>query len=269
MLGHVTVDNSSIPVTDAGGSLSIDDGGSSVTVDGTVGISGNVDVTPATPAAADYLPVRLTDGAAFYAAGAGGGGVVEINDSGGTATPVGYGATDLPMPVKTQSIGSTYVATADAVAFAANKSHVAVFNGVGSGKVVKIRKVFAVDVQTTAVTGVAVRFNFEKTTAQSAGTAITPQAMDSTSPSIPAQIVVASGATITDGPLLWPYLAASDEAGATQAFPSTQIMQFGNLMMEGNEIQEMTLREGEGFSVKQITSSTVGSFAWIVVFTVE
>jgi hypothetical protein len=48
-----------------------------LTVGGTVavsGVTGNVDVTPTTPAANDYLPVRLTDGAAFYTAGAGGGG---------------------------------------------------------------------------------------------------------------------------------------------------------------------------------------------------
>lgn len=52
-------------------------------VSGTVGVSGNVDVTPAAPAANDYLPVRLTDGTAFYSATGGSGGAassVTIND---------------------------------------------------------------------------------------------------------------------------------------------------------------------------------------------
>lgn len=62
--GRLAVDGSSVtqPVSDGGGSL---------TVDGTVGISGTVDVTPASPAATDYLPVRLTDGSGFISAGGG------------------------------------------------------------------------------------------------------------------------------------------------------------------------------------------------------
>jgi hypothetical protein len=65
-----------------------------VPVSGTVGVSGALDVTPASPVAADYLPVRLTDGSAFYEAGGGAGGgltdaelrasAVEVNVSGGT-----------------------------------------------------------------------------------------------------------------------------------------------------------------------------------------
>jgi hypothetical protein len=55
----------------------ISDGGGSLTIDGTVAVSslsGVVNVRPASPAAADYLPVRLTDGTSFYSATGGGGG---------------------------------------------------------------------------------------------------------------------------------------------------------------------------------------------------
>jgi hypothetical protein len=69
LVGHVTVDN--LPATQP--------------VSGTVTANagtGVFDVTPATPAANDYLPVRLTDGTAFYAAtgGGGGGGAATIAD---------------------------------------------------------------------------------------------------------------------------------------------------------------------------------------------
>jgi len=71
--GSVTIADGggSITVDDGGTTLSIDDGGGSITVDGsvtvsgTVAVSGVVDVTPASPAANDYLPVRLTNGSAF------------------------------------------------------------------------------------------------------------------------------------------------------------------------------------------------------------
>jgi hypothetical protein len=39
--------------------------------------------------------------------------------------------------------------------------------------------------------------------------------------------------------------------------------------LESTEMQELRLREGEGMTVKQITSSTVGSFAWLLAFTAE
>lgn len=70
------------PVTDNGGSLTVDGTvavtgpltdaqlrNSAVPVSGTLAVStlsGVVDVTPASPAANDYLPVRLTDGTTFY-----------------------------------------------------------------------------------------------------------------------------------------------------------------------------------------------------------
>jgi hypothetical protein len=31
----------------------------------------------------------------------------------------------------------------------------------------------------------------------------------------------------------------------------------------------LTFREGQGICIKQITSSTVGSYAWLAIFTVE
>ena len=40
-------------------------------------------------------------------------------------------------------------------------------------------------------------------------------------------------------------------------------------MAEGEVLQEITLREGEGLLVKQITSSTVGSYGVLAVVTAE
>jgi hypothetical protein len=66
----------------------------SVTVSGTVavsGVTGEVDVTPAAPAANSYLPVRLTDGSAFYTASGGGSAATYTirMDEGATYTYIG------------------------------------------------------------------------------------------------------------------------------------------------------------------------------------
>lgn len=162
----------------------------------------------------------------------------------------------------------TFYAIADAVAFAANKHHIALFNGAGSGKMVAIRKLFHINLSLAAVTGVAVRFDVKRSTAQSAGTAITPVSCD-TDDTLPAGITVATGATVTEGSLLYPVTTQNDELNAANTAIANYLMQATNLQPEGNEIKELRLRPGEGLTVKQITSTTVGSFAWLVVFTVD
>lgn len=76
----VTGTGGSFPVTDSGGSLTVDapvgtpafvrlsDGSAAITTL-PVSIAAAVDVTPASPSATDYLPVRMTDGSAFVGAG--------------------------------------------------------------------------------------------------------------------------------------------------------------------------------------------------------
>lgn len=163
----------------------------------------------------------------------------------------------------------TWVAYADAVAFAANKHHISIFNATGSGKVVKARKLFAVNLQTVAVTGVWCRFDVKKITAASAGTTITPESMDSNNTALPAGVTVRTNGTITEGNLLYPWTTQTDEETAVQALSKAMFQQWANILMEGPEVQEQTLREGQGLTIKQITSTTVGSYGWILVFTVE
>lgn len=163
----------------------------------------------------------------------------------------------------------TYYAIADAVALTANKHHISIFNGVGSGVVIAVKKLFQVNNQLSAVTGATLRFSAFRSTAQSAGTAITPQTMDTDNPAVPAQVVVGTGSTVTNGGLLFPYVTQSDEMSAANTAVANYLSQYNNLILESPEMQEIRLREGQGFTVQQITSSTVGSFAWIMAFTVD
>jgi hypothetical protein len=163
----------------------------------------------------------------------------------------------------------TYYALADAVAFAVNKQLITIMNAAGSGKVVAIKKLFMINTQLASVTGVAIRADVKRVSTASGGTTITPVACDTDNPALPAEITARTNGSVTEGSLLFPLTFTNDEGGATQAFPSTQLMAGLNWMPEGVETQETRLRPGEGVTVKQITSSTVGQFAWLIVFTVD
>ena len=167
-----------------------------------------------------------------------------------------------------QSSLPTFYALADTVAFAANKHHIALMNAAGSGKVVSIRKLFHINLALTAITGVAIRFDVKRATAVSVGTAITPVSCDSDD-TLPSGITVATGATVTEGALLYPVTTQNDEITAVNTAVANYLAMMINLQPEGPEIKELRLRPGEGMTVKQITSSTVGTFGWLVVFTVD
>jgi hypothetical protein len=163
----------------------------------------------------------------------------------------------------------TWDALADAVVPAANKHHISVFNAAGSGRVVRIKKLFAVNLQTAAATGVVLRFNAMRITAASAGTTITPVAHDTANAALPAGVTVRTNGTVTESSVYFPWVTTSEEETPVAALSKSLFQQSINIIPEGPEVQEYVLREGFGFSVKQITSSAVGSFAWFIVFTVD
>jgi hypothetical protein len=165
----------------------------------------------------------------------------------------------------------TYMAWANNSAFAANKYHISILNASGSGRVIKCHKLFAVNLQVSGVTGVGVRFDAFKITAHSGGTLITPESFDTANAALPAQITVRTGPTsVTLGNRLFGFTTTNEEVGATvQLNLGFSILQGLNLLYESDRTQELTLRPGEGFAMRQITSSTAGSFGWLLVFSEE
>lgn len=164
----------------------------------------------------------------------------------------------------------TYYALADAVAFAANKHMISIHNAAGTGKMIVLKKMFLINLALAGVTGVALRQDVKRFTAvHTGGTAVTPVSCDSSNAALPAGVTCKTGATLTDVTLLFPITFTNDETGATQAFPSTMLQAGINWLPEGSEVQEIRLREGEGVTIKNITSTTVGSYAYLIVFTVD
>ena len=163
----------------------------------------------------------------------------------------------------------TWLALADAIAPAANAYPISILNATGSGKVVQLLELRYIPLALTAVTGVGVRFEVHLgITAHSAGTAITPRAFDSTQTALPAQVTVRTGGTITGGTLLYPFAINNDEIPLTLINHDMAGLNVLPALRDSRAVP-LTLRPGEGLGIKQITSSTVGSFGWMCVFTIE
>lgn len=160
-----------------------------------------------------------------------------------------------------------FLALADTVAFAQNKHHISIFNTAESTNLIRLERLHFVNLSLVAVTGVAVRFDVKRTTGQSAGTAVacTPYDTADTSLLDTSKIRVATGATIVEGSLRYPVVTNNDEIGATAATLPGLLSRVNVFTSEGS-VKRGVLRPGEGLTVKQITNTTVGSFAWVLQF---
>ena len=169
-----------------------------------------------------------------------------------------------------QTAPFTYTVIAENCAFANSKQHISVFNGVDSGKVVRIKKLFMVNASDgTLVSGAAIRMNVRLISACSGGTDLEYRKHDVLNDDVPSQILLKTNATVTEGALLFPLTISNDEALITATDMSTQLRAGINWQPDGAEIQDVTLNEGEGYTVRQVTNATVGAYHWIVVFSVE
>lgn len=168
----------------------------------------------------------------------------------------------------TYAVGSSASA---GIADAQNKVFAALYNGAGSGKIVKIREIWVMNSKLAAVTGVGVEFDIDTiNSAPTGGTTLTPQKMDSANSAVPAQIILmeAPSGGAAKVATLFPYFCSNDEVIGTQ-FGAV----LGNLLAVypaiAKECQDITLREGEGLQVKQITNTTAGSHYVLIIFTLE
>lgn len=164
-----------------------------------------------------------------------------------------------------------YLAFADSTAvgaFAQNKQHISLFNAAASGKIVTIHDIRYVNLALTAVTGVGVRFDIKRITTHSVGTAVTPEKLDTLNPNLPAGVTVRAACTVTEGNILWAVAVNNDEiplTGINHNFLGCSIVP----SVIDPRAGKITLREGEGITVKQITNSVVGTFAWIIQFSTQ
>lgn len=170
-------------------------------------------------------------------------------------------------------MAETHSICAVGVTFASNKSMAALFNGVGSGRVLRVYRVWQLNNQTAGVTGVLTTMALRRISALSGGTALTAVKHDTASAALAAQITMATGGTATDtsDPDFMRWMWSNDEAAAssltndeTETMPA--LAQIMDLTGDSN-LEPIVLREGEGLHVKHLGSTTVGNTDIVFEFT--
>ena len=151
-----------------------------------------------------------------------------------------------------------------------NKSMLAIQNTGTS--VLRIREIWIINDQNTAVTGVAGLFEARRIASFSAGTALIPVSYD-TVDTLPAGITCATGATVaTETTLLRSGVWSTDEWGPgtsdVESFDHSlqQVTPFWQQTANG---KALTIRQNQGLHIKFATNSTAGAFNIRLVFTTE
>ena len=204
-------------------------------------------------------------------------GAVQIQNQAGTqrvvVTSTGGGSLQVECTAGcgTPTEPATYYAYYDRVAPAANKYMATLFNASATRKVV-VRRVWWINNSITAVTGVILDQYAARITVRTAGTSVTIQAVD-TSDSLSAGITADTNSTVvTEDHIAKRFIAASEEPTTAQ----TQLPVYGGPRGLGTLIYQkesgtkgLTLRQNQGFSIRNVTSSTVGVVSYLIEFSDE
>jgi len=170
----------------------------------------------------------------------------------------------------------TYYVRSGPLACAANKLFLCLFNNVGSGQSVRIRRLFIQNSQLLAIaSGTApatvgmMEFQVKKITGVTGGTAVTPNPADTTDGALASFTAVHTATSAVEGNVLYSWYTNNDEIGAIGNFSQAMYQQAISSLIDGWELREYELQPGEGLCVKQITNYTLGAFDVLAVLTKE
>lgn len=158
-------------------------------------------------------------------------------------------------------MAQTYTISSFSTTFAANKCMLGIYNGSGSGRVVRVYKIIMLNNQITAVTGAVTNLELRTITAGSGGTDIVPFKHDSTNESFPSQIIVSTNTTVTPSSVLSRVIWSTDEP----AINSLTIDEFETLPAfstiwdsgyADTNSEPIVLREGYGVGLINIGATT-------------
>ena len=173
------------------------------------------------------------------------------------ANPLGSLIGDIP----------TYSAWSGVVSATANLPYLHVFNAVGSGKVVKMRKVFLQPSQAVnALTAQTWRVAKTSTVGTTGNIAVAINKHDSTAANVPAQITAARSYTV-GGTQAFTYFELP--VSVEETLPGVGMVPYFNILPnDGDVVSDYMIREGEGLVVQNITG---GAYSWSVLglFSIE
>jgi hypothetical protein len=145
----------------------------------------------------------------------------------------------------------TYDAFTVATAATANRVYMHIFNASGSGRIVKVGKLY-IQPSGATVTGVSQTWRVSRTTtAGTPGTTNTWRARNSTDPAVPAQVTASHGHSVVPTASFTQFeITINPEE--TLPIWGTQGL-FNILPTDGDRVSDITLREGEGLMLQNIT----------------
>lgn len=164
----------------------------------------------------------------------------------------------------------TYGLLIDASAIATNKYHLYLRNDAGSNQTVYLTSLYLVNLSLAAVTGVAIRLDLRRVTGTPTMTSATPYPFNSADPALTG---VTAGHTVTagltDGQIIRPMVVSTDEHTAAATNIQQIVDTINRLPVANDQERAYCLRPGEAVAIKQPTTATVGSFAFLLHFAVE
>ena len=169
-------------------------------------------------------------------------------------------------------MASTYVVKGTAVPFANLKYMLDIFNPTGSGKIVRVYRIWVENNQIAAVTGVTPILKIHRSTASTGGVTLLPVSHDSSNTAL-GTITAGTGRTVTTSSLFRNIAIPSDEAtpltGSWDEWQ--QFKHISELWNSGSRvaaIDPIVCRENQGLSIQNSTNTTVGSVDLFIEFTV-
>jgi hypothetical protein len=171
-------------------------------------------------------------------------------------------------------MADTWRASAQTVAFANGKSMLDLFNGTGSGRVIRIRRAYQFNNGLGAVTGVLTTMRLYRSNSGSGGVTVVPVPHDETNTALDANITSGTGRTSGDGDLLRQYIWSNDEPAIAGAgmdeweclVPFAKVWDAGYV---DSDSQPLTCREDQGFNIKHQGTTIVGTNDFEIEFTNE
>lgn len=163
----------------------------------------------------------------------------------------------------------TYSAWSTAIASTVNLVYVHVFNAVGSGRIVKVRKVFLQPSQAIVTAPAPHTWRIAKTSTvgTTGNVALTIRPHDSANPAIPAQVTAGRSYT-AGGTQAFSYFEVPVATEETAAGNGLAAM-FNVLPNDGDVVSDYILREGEGLAVQVVTAAAAYTWSVLAVFSIE
>jgi hypothetical protein len=172
-------------------------------------------------------------------------------------------------------MAATFSALATAVTWSTSaKTMLSLWNPAGSGKIIKVYRIWISSAQTAAVTGVIAPVQINRITAFTQATAITPIAYDTNDAAL-STIVAGSATTVTSSTVFRRFQFSTDEPSVGTAVTSDEYQVLVPLSLHwdcgyGSSILEpITCNEGQGVAIVTAgIASATGSADFRIEFTV-